>query len=133
MTSERFTAWIDRYEDAWRTAGTEPLRDLFTADAAYLPAPFDEPLRGLAAIAAFWDVEREGPDEVFTMRSTIVAAQGDTAVARIEVVYGDPPVRTYRDLWVITLDDDGRCTAFEEWPFHPDQPRTMSIDERRRA
>jgi len=39
-----------------------------------------------------------------------------------EVVYGDPPVRTYRNLWVITLLADGLCSAFEEWPFHPDQP-----------
>jgi hypothetical protein len=37
-------------------------------------------------------------------------------------VYGEPARRTYRDLWVITLDADGRCSAFEEWPFHPDQP-----------
>ena len=36
---------------------------------------------------------------------------------RAEVQYGEPMARTYRDLWVITLDPNGRCTAFEEWPF----------------
>lgn len=51
-------------------------------------------------------------------------ADGTTGVARVvEVEYGDPVNRIYRDLWIIKLDDAGRCTAFEEWPFHPDQAR----------
>jgi ketosteroid isomerase-like protein len=122
--SDRHAAWITAYEGAWRTAGTATLTRLFTDDATYTPAPFDDPLVGLKAIAEFWEDEREGPDEVFTLSSEIVAAQGDTAVARLEVVYGDPPQRTYRDLWIITLASDGRCRRFEEWPFHPDQART---------
>jgi SnoaL-like protein len=123
MSAERFIAWIAAYERAWRTPGTEPLRDLFTADASYRPAPFHEPLRGLDAIARFWEAEREGPDESFTLDAEIVAADGATGVARLEVHYGDPVARTYRDLWIIKLDDAGRCTAFEEWPFHPGQAR----------
>jgi hypothetical protein len=117
----RFTQWIAAYERAWRTAGTAVLSDLFTADASYRAGPFEDAAVGLAAIGAFWESEREGPDETFTLQAEIVAAQDDTAVARAEVVYGDPPRRTYRDLWVITLAADGRCRAFEEWPFHPDQ------------
>ena len=124
MTAERFTAWIDRYENAWRTAGTEPLRDLFTAEPTYLPAPFDEPLHGLEAIATFWDLEREGPDEEFTMSYEMVAVDGARGVARLEVRYGEPVQQIYRDLWIIELDEAGLCSAFEEWPFEPDQPRT---------
>jgi hypothetical protein len=97
---------------------------LFTDDAVYQAAPFDDPLVGLDAIARFWEAEREGPDEIFTLTATIVAAQADTAVARLEVLYGGPPQRTYRDLWIITLAIDGRCRSFEEWPFHPGQART---------
>jgi hypothetical protein len=126
--SDRFTAWIATYEAAWRTAGTDMLRELFTEDASYKAAPFDDPVVGLEAIAEFWEAERDGPDEIFTLASGVVAAQADVAVARIEVVYSDPPQRTYRDLWIITLDSDGRCRHFEEWPFHPDQPRTAFID-----
>jgi ketosteroid isomerase-like protein len=124
--SERHVAWISAYETAWRTAGTSPLQRLFTDGATYRAAPFDEPLTGRDAIARFWEEEREGPDEVFTIESAIVAAEGDTAVARIEVVYGDPPRRTYRDLWIIVLAGDGRCSHFEEWPFHPGQARTAA-------
>ncbi len=122
--TDRFTAWVNAYEAAWRTAGTEPLSDLFTAEATYRAAPFEEPLVGLAAIASFWEREREGPDEAFSVTFEIVAAERDTAVARLEVVYDAPVQRIYRDLWIITLDDEARCSAFEEWPFHPGQSRT---------
>lgn len=122
--SSRFARWITDYETAWRTEGVESLGRLFTRDATYQAAPFDEPLAGLAEIERFWEDEREGPDEVFTLTSEIVAAQGDTAIARLEVVYGSSPERVYRDLWIITLADDGRCRHFEEWPFHPGQART---------
>ncbi len=120
--AERFGSWIAAYERAWRTSGTEPLAELFTADARYRPAPFEPPVVGVAAIARFWEAERDGPDETFSLQAELIAADRATGVVRAEVTYGQPPRRTYRDLWVITLDGDGRCSAFEEWPFHPGQP-----------
>ncbi|MFZ0091402.1 MAG: nuclear transport factor 2 family protein [Solirubrobacteraceae bacterium] len=122
--AERFDAWVCAYRAAWRAAGTGALNDLFTADATYQAAPFDDPVVGLDAIARFWEAEREGPDEAFQLSWEIIAAQDDTAVARAQVVYDGPPSRTYRDLWIITLTTDGHCSRFEEWPFHPGQART---------
>ncbi len=52
---------------------------------------------------------------------------------RAEVRYDGPPERTYRDLWIVTLDSEGLCTRFEEWPFWPDgdrghlRPRTGAV------
>jgi hypothetical protein len=112
-----FQNWIERYELQWRTAGTDGLADLFTAQATYLPSPWAEPVRGLEALAAFWDDERDGPDEGFTLTSQLLAVEGDVGVARVEVTYANG--HAWRDLWVIRLDADARCTAFEEWPFAP--------------
>jgi hypothetical protein len=56
------------------------------------------------------------------MGSDVVAVDGYTAVVRVAVDYGEPVVSRWRDLWVLRFDADGRCTAFEEWPFVPDQP-----------
>jgi hypothetical protein len=69
-----------------------------------------------------WENEREGPDEVFTLTSEIVAVEGPTAVVRAEVRYGNPVRQEYRDLWLIKFDGDGRCSSFEEWPFWPGRP-----------
>lgn len=112
--------WIEAYERAWRTAGVEPLAELFTEEASYRMSPYTEPARGLAAIGELWERERVGPDEGFEMTHEIVAIDGDTAVARIEVAYATGA--EYRDLWLIRFAGDGRCGTFEEWPFWPDQP-----------
>lgn len=113
-------AWIAAYEGAWRTAGTETLAELFTEDATYRMSPYEEPARGLAAIAELWERERAGHNERFEMGYRVVAVDGDTAVAQIEVAYGDGS--EYRDLWVARFGADGRCREFEEWPFWPGQP-----------
>lgn len=119
MGRDRFEDWIKRYERAWRTAGTDGLDELFSESASYSTAPFDRPFEGLAAISLMWEAEREGPDEEFELHSSLIAVDGDTAVARVEVRYGKPRECTYRDIWVIELDREGRCRRFEEWPFWP--------------
>ena len=122
MDSTTVERWVADYERLWRTAGTEQLAELFAQDASYLPSPWAQPVDGLDAIARFWDAERDGPDEAFTMSSEIVAVDGATAVVRVFVTYDAPGGRSWRDLWVLTFDDDGRCRAFEEWPVAPTQP-----------
>jgi uncharacterized protein (TIGR02246 family) len=115
------------YERAWRTPGTETLSELFTENATYSTAPYDGLHRGLDAIARMWEAERAGADEDFSMSSEIVAVEGDTGVARVEVRYGaeeregrrNRQREEYRDLWVIRLNAEGLCTEFEEWPFWP--------------
>jgi hypothetical protein len=114
-------AWIELYEHAWRSPGTALLSELFAPEATYSMAPFAEPQRGLEAIERLWEAERDGPDEEFLLGTEIVAVEGDTAVVRVEVRYARPP-RHYRDLWIVRLDDQGRCIAFEEWPFSPPEP-----------
>jgi len=121
--------WLAGYESAWRAPGTQALTDLFTAGASYLQSPYTQPVVGLAAIARMWDEEREGPDEVFTLATEILAVDGATAVVRAKVHYGDPPHQEYRYLWVIYLDGDGRCTWFEEWPFWPEHPYAAHGDQ----
>jgi hypothetical protein len=73
-----------------------------------------------------WDEERDGPDEVFTIATDILAVDGPTAVVRAEVRYGVPLRQEYRDLWIMQLGGDGRCIWFEEWPYWPGQPGAAS-------
>ncbi len=120
MTRDEVGGWLARYERAWRAPGTDSLSEIFSDEATYQLAPYDEPIAGLDAIAAMWEREREGPNEQFTMTSEIVALDGDTAVIRVEVHYEG---REYRDLWLARFDDSGRCAHFEEWPFFPGQSR----------
>lgn len=120
--------WLTGYEAAWRASGTGRLVGLFTGDATYLKSPYEQPITGLEVISRMWEEEREGPDEVFTLATDILAVDGPTAVVRAEVRYGDPLRQEYRDLWVIRLADDGRCTWFEEWPYWPGRPYSAHDD-----
>jgi len=120
---DRVARWIQIYEEQWRSPGTARLAELFTPDVTYSPSPWAEPVRGLVELARFWEAERDGPDEEFTMSSEVVAVDGDTAVVRVFVEYGAAPVparASWRDLWVLRFAAGGRCAAFEEWPFAPD-------------
>lgn len=114
--------WVAGYERLWRTPGTGGLTDLFLPEATYLPSPWAQPIEGLDAIARFWDGERDGADEDFTMSREVVAVEGATAVVRVVVEYGAPDSSPWRDLWVLRFGEDGRCSSFEEWPFAPGQP-----------
>jgi len=122
MDRDGVSQWVARYELAWRTPGTEVLPALFTPDVTYLASPWAPAIRGLDEVARFWEAERAGPDEPFTMTSDIVALDDVHAVVRVMVDYGgDQPTR-WRDLWVMRFAADGRCQVFEEWPFAADQP-----------
>ena len=112
-------SWLAGYELAWRTPGTDGLGDLFTADVSYAPSPWGPVVYGLGALAEHWEAERATADEPFVMRAGVVAVDSETAVVRVEVDYTATGDR-WRDLWIIELDHDGRCRAFEEWPFAPD-------------
>lgn len=121
MSHVEASAWVSAYERAWRAAGTEQLRDLFTEEASYRMSPYEEPVIGLAEIGELWERERQGPDEKFEMTHEIVAVEEDTAVIRVEVHYGGADRLQYRDLWIVRVAPDGRCREFEEWPFWPGQ------------
>ncbi len=118
--------WLADYEAAWRAPGTEDLAGIFTSDATYRHSPYEEPVDGLDAIRRMWDEDRDGPDEVFTLATEILAVDGPTAVVRAEVRYGDPVRQEYRDLWIMQIRDDGRCSSFEEWPYWPGRPYSAS-------
>lgn len=117
MDSASLQQWIEQYERAWRTEGTDVLAELFTDDVVYSASPWADPITGLAALGEFWDAQRESAAEQFSMTSEIVALDGSVGVVRVSVEYGSGD--RWRDLWIVRFDEDGRCAAFEEWPFAP--------------
>lgn len=122
MDAAEVHRWVAEYERVWRTPGTEALSEIFTDDATYLPSPWADPISGMADLAEFWDAERDGPKEGFTMTSEVLAVDPDRATAVVRVTVDYDKGSRWRDLWIVQFADDGRCRAFEEWPFAPEQP-----------
>lgn len=114
MTRDDVARWLDAYVEAWRTYDTEAINELFAGDAEYRYHPWDEPLRGRAAIVADWLDNRDDPG---TWRAEYHpwAIDGDRAVAvgstHYEEADGD---KTYHNVFLCRFDDDGRCREFTE-------------------
>jgi ketosteroid isomerase-like protein len=51
---------IQQFGKAWEAGLPSTMAEVFAEDATFVPGPFEEPLRGRAAIGAYWgDVPRE--------------------------------------------------------------------------
>ena len=123
MDRDEVMRWVARYEHAWRDGDVDAVERLFTDDARYRASPYEDPETGHEAIKAFW-LDDEG--ETFTFAAAPVAVEGDTAVVRVLVKYGDPLRQEYLDLWVMHFANDGRVDDFEEWAYWPGKPYAAS-------
>jgi hypothetical protein len=119
VTRKQIADWLDAYEHAWRSEGTDALDGLFSSEASYSTAPYEKSHVGLSAIKEMWEAERSSHEEIFTMHTEIVAVEADTAVVRVATHYEDPHQQEYRDIWIVRLNEASRCVHFEEWPYWP--------------
>jgi ketosteroid isomerase-like protein len=49
-----YSGIIERFGKAWEEGLPDEITELFSGEAVFLASPFDEPLRGKAAIAEYW-------------------------------------------------------------------------------
>jgi hypothetical protein len=121
MNREQAARWLDDYVAAWRSNDRGAIETLFTADAHYRYAPYEDPLLGAVAIADSWLAD---PDDPATWEAAYepVAVDGDTVVAVGLSRYRateEQPARTYHNCYLLRFADDGRCRDFTEW-FMPE-------------
>lgn len=113
MTDEpQLDAWMDGYIRAWTSNDPIDIGRLFTEDAAYRGAPFEEPVRGRQAIVEDWLENRDEPGEWEFEWQPLVIGNG------IATIVGETRYRNgknWSNLWVLRLDENGRCTDFTEW------------------
>ena len=114
------TAWMDGYLTAWDSNAPDDIRALFTDDAQYLTAPFDEPRVGVDAIVAGWVADQDQPGD-HTFSWTLVAIDGDLAFVEGDTRYLEPG-RRYANLWVIRFAEGGRASSFTEWYMRYPEP-----------
>ncbi len=101
---------------AWRDSDGAKLTGLFSADATYKEAPWSETIRGLPAIQAFWEKVCADQGD-FEIQSTIVAVEGRTAEVHQAVTYKTDKPSKWRDVWVLTFNDEGLCDSYLGWPW----------------
>jgi hypothetical protein len=119
---------LEWYVEAWRSYDPDAIGDLFTEDAEYRYHPYDEPVRGRAAIVASW-LEEDRRDEPGTWEARYepLAVDGDVAVAVGTSSYFDDAGgvdRVYYNNYVMRFDGTGRCRSFTE--YYMQNPGTLT-------
>jgi SnoaL-like domain len=118
MTHEQVAQWLAAYSKAWESYNPQAIGDLFSADVAYYYNPYDEPVQGREAIVANW-LENRDPEGRYKGEYQPVVVEGNRAAAQGESRYfaedGKTLERKYRNLFLLTFDDEGRCSEFREW------------------
>ena len=120
--TNRITAWVEGYQRAWNSNDPVEIGALFTEDARYYQRPHWAPWTGREQIIAEWLAHKDEPDD-YTFSWHPILTGPDVGVVQGETVYRDPP-QTFSNMWVIRLDDSGRCREFTEWWMDHSQPET---------
>ena len=126
MDTSDVDRWLQAYVAAWQSYDRAQIEALFAEDVTYRYHPYDEPVRGRAAVVASWLGEDAGAgastrDQPGTYDADYraVAVDGPVAVAtgnsRYRKEAGGPVEETFDNCFVIRFDQDGRCIDYTEW------------------
>jgi hypothetical protein len=124
MSDERaaFKSWLDAYGKAWESRDAEAAAALYAENGTYQVTPFLEPMRGRNAIFEYWsNVART--EEKIQFEYEILVANRELNIARwsASLVIVPQGLKTKLDgIFVISLDEEGRCTSLREW-WHKQQ------------
>lgn len=112
MKREDFETWVQGYLMAWKTNERKDIEALFTEEATYLTQAFREPWRGRETIVSGW-LERAGWQGKWDFDYMWVALEGNVGVLEGVTTYHTQGT-AYSNIWVIVLEEDGRCREFRE-------------------
>jgi hypothetical protein len=113
MDGPALERWVEGYLAAWSSNDPQDIGRLFTDDARYYTAPHREPWKGRLGIVEGWIDRKDEPGEWDFRYEVLAIADGIGFVRGWTTYHTDED--DYSNLWVIRLDDAGRCSEFTEW------------------
>ncbi len=117
MSRVAFQSWLDAYGRAWETRDPEAVVALFTESGTYQETPFVEPMRGRAAIAAYWS-RATGPHSNVHFGYEVLTLDGNQGIAHWWCSFVRLPGKASLKLdgiFVLQFDGEGRCNSLREW------------------
>lgn len=114
---ELLNNWLASYGRAWTGRNPEAAASLYAENATYQVTPFDEPIRGRAAIYEYW-VGVAKTEEKIQFDFEVLAVTSEHGIARWQAsfVRVPPGLETKLDgIFLIRLDSSGRCKSLREW------------------
>ncbi|MCW5983337.1 MAG: nuclear transport factor 2 family protein [Bryobacteraceae bacterium] len=124
-----FEAWLDGYKNAWERRDPAAAAALFCSEATYRETPFDEPMRGIDAIVAYWS-EAPLTQRDIRFEYEILSAEPGAGVARWRAAFTRVPSGVHVQLdgtLYARFDAGGRCVSFEEWWVRREDPQPPAL------
>ena len=115
------TRWVDGYVQAWRSENPTDLDAIFAVDAESYEWPYETEWIGLPAIKEGWSARRKWQAGGWMFEWQLAAISGDTFA--INGVGRYVELGSFSNLWVVTMNADGKCRFFRMWNNEID-PRT---------
>ena len=125
MTLAALDRWLDAYGRAWERRDLDAFVACFAEDAVYHRGPWSEPLRGHDEIRARTEQAVSRQDDVRFGHEPLAITPDGRGLARWWVsmqVPTDATVDEDEGIFLVTLDESGRCTDFREWWSSRSQP-----------
>jgi hypothetical protein len=109
---------MDGYVLAWSSNETGHIQALFSENAVYDPQTADGEWHGIDEIVQHWQDIGDSEDN-WDFQWLPLVETDDIAVVTGRTNYREPPA-SYRNLFVIRFNDEGRCYDFTEWYIEED-------------
>ena len=125
MTLEELDRWLDVYGRAWERRDVDAFVACFTDDALYQWGPWSEPLRGHGEIRTKTEQAVSQQQGVQFGHEPLAITSDGRGIARWWVSMHVPAEGTIEEdegIFLVTLDESGRCTDFREWWSSRSQP-----------
>ncbi len=121
---DRLRSWLERFGHAWEARDAERAAALFSAEASYREAPFDEPLRGAREIREHWARLPTAQDDIAFTHEVLAAEPWGIAHWHGSYTRADDGIHVEIDgILLVSLDEEGRCGDFREWSNRRERAR----------
>jgi hypothetical protein len=110
------STWLDGYRRVWEEKDPEGAAALFTEDGTYAWGPYEEPLRGRAAIRERWAEVTAAQSDVSFASEPLGTTDDGGGIAHWSCSFNVEALRIDLDgIFIVTLTEDGLCSEFREW------------------
>jgi len=113
ITEQQVRNWVNGYVKAWTTCDPRDIKALFTEDAESHEWPYETAWVGRQEIIDGWQARAEWQEGGWSFDWTPLVINGDTFAIKGTGVY--TKLGRFDNLWVVTLNDKGKCTMFRMW------------------
>jgi hypothetical protein len=117
MTRTTFQQWLELYLRRQEQRDATVVRELFAREGVYWWGPFNPPRRGVEAI---YEHHRNALSHQTDIKYEyeILATTAQLGIARFRLTLNDQTPgepNNYDGIFLVRLNDDGKCVLFEEW------------------